>query len=62
MENSEPLFGEKFEKQFGNYRGNFKTAREGLLNLSDKELTLIIEKDDALGASFAAAIIVSRFE
>ncbi len=62
LENSEPLFGEKFEKQFGNYRGNFKTAREGLLNLSDKELTLIIEKDDALGASFAAAIIVSRFE
>ena len=62
LENSEPLFGEKFEKQFGNYKGNFKTAREGLLNLSDKELTLIIEKDDALGASFAAAIIVSRFE
>ena len=62
LENSAPLFGEKFEKQFGNYRGNFKTAREGLLNLSDKELTLIIEKDDALGASFAAAIIVSRFE
>jgi len=62
LETAAPLFGEKFEKQFGNYRGNFKTAREGLLNLSDKELTLIIEKDDALGASFAAAIIVSRFE
>jgi hypothetical protein len=62
LENASRLFGEKFEKQFGNYKGNFKTAREGLLNLSDKELTLIIEKDDALGASFAAAIIVSRFE
>jgi hypothetical protein len=62
LENAARLFGEKFEKQFGNYKGNFKTAREGLLNLSDKELTLIIEKDDALGASFAAAIIVSRFE
>ena len=62
LETAAPLFGEKFEKQFGNYKGNFKTAREGLLNLSDKELTLIIEKDDALGASFAAAIIVSRFE
>tara|TARA_Y100001937_G_scaffold11724_2_gene14576 strand:- start:1300 stop:3330 length:2031 start_codon:yes stop_codon:yes gene_type:complete len=61
LSSAAPLFGPKFEKQFGNYKGNFKTAREGLLNLSDKDLTLIIEKDDALAASFAAAIIVQRF-
>jgi hypothetical protein len=62
LQNSSVVFGPKFEKEFSNYKGNFKTAKEGLLNLSDKELTNIIEKDDALGASFAAAIIVTRFK
>ena len=62
LKNSSVVFGPKFEKEFSNYKGNFKTAKEGLLNLSDKELTNIIEKDDSLAASFAAAIIVTRFK
>jgi len=62
LKNSSPIFGNNFESTFSKkYKGDYKTAREGLLNLSDKELVNLLEKDDALAANIAAALIVTRF-
>ena len=61
-DNTSPYLGPKFHdyeitRTIETYGNKIKSY-----NLSDKELTNIIEKDDALGASFAAAIIVTRFK
>ena len=61
LENSAPIFGQNFESTFSKYAKDGKTAREGLLNLSDKDLVNLLEKDDTLAANIAASLIVTRF-
>jgi len=62
LEKSAPIFGGNFESTFSKkYKGDYETAREGLLNLSDKDLVDLLEKDDVLAANIAAALIVTRF-
>lgn len=62
LKNSAPIFGSNFESTFSKkYKGEYETAREGLLNLSDKDLVNLLEKDDTLAANIAAALIVTRF-
>ena len=61
LKNSSPVFGENFESSFSKYAKNGKTARKSLLNLSDKELVNLLEKDDTLAANIAASLIVTRF-
>ena len=61
LKESSAVFGNNFETSFSNYAKNNNTARESLLNLSDKELVNLLEKDDALAANIAAALIVTRF-
>ena len=61
LENSAPIFGQNFESTFSDYAKDGKTARESLLNLDDKDLVNLLEKDDTLAANIAAALIVTRF-
>ena len=62
LKNSAPIFGSNFESTFSKkYKGEYKTAREGLLNLKDEDLVNLLEKDDTLAANIAAALIVTRF-
>ena len=61
LENSSAVFGPKFESTFSNYAKDGKTARESLLNLDDKDLVNLLEKDDTLAANIAASLIVTRF-
>ena len=61
LKNSSAVFGRKFESTFSKYAKDGKTAREGLLNLSDKDLVNLLEKDDTLAANIAASLIVTRF-
>ena len=62
LKNSAPIFGGNFESTFSKkYKGEYETAREGLLNLSDRDLVNLLEKDDTLAANIAAALIVTRF-
>ena len=62
LKNSAPIFGSNFESTFSKkYKGEYETAREGLLNLSDRDLVNLLEKDDTLAANIAAALIVTRF-
>ena len=61
LENSAPIFGQNFESTFSKYAKDGKTAREGLLNLSDEDLVNLLEKDDTLAANIAASLIVTRF-
>ena len=62
LKNSAPIFGNNFESTFSKkYKGKYKTAREGLLNLKDEDLVNLLEKDDTLAANIAAALIVTRF-
>jgi hypothetical protein len=61
LKESSAVFGNNFETSFSNYAKDNNTARESLLNLSDKELVNLLEKDDALAANIAAALIVTRF-
>jgi hypothetical protein len=62
LKNSAPIFGDNFESTFSKkYKGEYETAREGLLNLSDRDLVNLLEKDDTLAANIAAALIVTRF-
>ena len=62
LKNSAPVFGKNFESTFSKYAKNNKTARESLLNLDDKNLVNLLEKDDTLAANIAAALIVTRFD
>ena len=62
LEKSAPIFGNNFESTFSKYAKNNKTARESLLNLDDKDLVNLLEKDDTLAANIAAALIVTRFD
>tara|TARA_R100001163_G_C5063840_1_gene201240 strand:- start:357 stop:2462 length:2106 start_codon:yes stop_codon:yes gene_type:complete len=63
LKNSAPIFGNNFESTFSKkYKGEYKTAREGLLNLDNKDLVNLLEKDDTLAANIAAALIVTRFD
>ena len=62
LENSAPIFGKNFESTFSKYAKDGKTARESLLNLSDKDLVNLLEKDDTLAANIAASLIVTRFD
>ena len=61
LKKSSAVFGDNFETSFSDYAKDNNTARESLLNLSDKELVNLLEKDDALAANIAAALIVTRF-
>ena len=61
LKESSAVFGDNFETSFSDYAKDNNTARESLLNLSDKELVNLLEKDDALAANIAAALIVTRF-
>jgi succinate dehydrogenase flavin-adding protein (antitoxin of CptAB toxin-antitoxin module) len=61
LKNSAPIFGKNFESTFSKYAKNGKTARESLLNLDDKDLVNLLEKDDMLAANIAASLIVTRF-
>jgi len=61
LENSAPIFGQNFEFTFSKYAKDGKTARESLLNLDDKDLVNLLEKDDTLAANIAASLIVTRF-
>ena len=62
LENSAPIFGQNFESTFSDYAKDGKTARESLLNLDDKDLVNLLEKDDTLAANIAASLIVTRFD
>ena len=63
LKNSAPIFGSNFESTFApKYAKDGKTARESLLNLEDKDLVNLLEKDDTLAANIAAALIVTRFK
>jgi hypothetical protein len=62
LKDSAPIFGSNFESTFSKkYKGEYETAREGLLNLKDEDLVNLLEKDDTLAANIAAALIVTRF-
>jgi len=61
LKNSAPIFGDNFESTFSDYAKDGKTARESLLNLDDKDLVNLLEKDDTLAANIAASLIVTRF-
>ena len=61
LKNSAPIFGGNFESTFSDYAKDGKTARESLLNLDDKDLVNLLEKDDTLAANIAASLIVTRF-
>ena len=62
LENSAPIFGSNFESSFSDYAKDGKSARQSLLNLSDRALVNLLEKDDKLAANIAAALIVTRFK
>ena len=63
LRNSSPVFGKNFETSFSKkYKGNSKTAKEGLLNLSDADLVKLLREDYSLAANFAAAKIVTTFK
>ncbi len=62
LKNSTPVFGNNFESTFFNYAKNGNTARQSLLNLSDRDLVNLLEKDDKLAANIAAALVVTRFK
>ena len=62
LKNSAPVFGNNFESTFFNYAKNGNTARQSLLNLSDRDLVNLLEKDDKLAANIAAALVVTRFK
>ena len=63
LKNSSAIFGDNFESTFSKkYKGDYETAREGLLNLKDKNLVKLLREDDNLAANFAAALIVTRFD
>jgi len=62
LEKSAPIFGKNFESTFATkYAKEGKTARQSLLDLNNKDLVNLLEKDDALAANIAAALIVTRF-
>jgi len=62
LEKSAPIFGKNFESTFAKkYAKEGKTARQSLLDLSNEDLVNLLEKDDALAANIAAALIVTRF-
>ncbi len=62
LKNSTPVFGNNFESTFFNYAKNGNTDRQSLLNLSDRDLVNLLEKDDKLAANIAAALVVTRFK
>jgi len=62
LKNSTPVFGNNFESTFSNYAKNGNTARQSLLNLSNRDLVNLLEKDDKLAANIAAALVVTRFK
>ena len=62
LKNSSPIFGSNFESTFSNYAKNGNTARQSLLNLSNRDLVNLLEKDDKLAANIAAALVVTRFK
>ena len=62
LKNSSLIFGSNFESTFSNYAKDGKSARESLLNLSNKDLVNLLEKDDKLAANIAAALVVTRFK
>ena len=62
LKNSSPIFGSNFESTFSDYAKDGKSARESLLNLSNKDLVNLLEKDDKLAANIAAALVVTRFK
>ena len=62
LTNSSVIFGNKFNKHFKNkYSKNNMSASEYLQSLTLPKLSKLIEKDDELGAAFAAAKIVTTF-
>ena len=57
LENAKGYFGPKFNDKFAEYDGY-----AGLSKLSKKELSDLLEKDDALGAAFAAVQVLRTFD
>ena len=57
LKNAKGYFGPKFNDKFKEY-GGYK----GLSKLSKKELSELLEKDDALGAAFAAVQVLRTFD
>ena len=57
LKNAKGYFGPKFNKKFAEYGGY-----AGLSKLSKKELSDLLEKDDALGAAFAAVQVLRTFD
>jgi hypothetical protein len=57
LKNAKGYFGPKFNKKFAEYDGY-----AGLSKLSKKELSDLLEKDDALGAAFAAVQVLRTFD
>ena len=57
LENAKGYFGPKFNEEFAEYDGY-----AGLSKLSKKELSDLLEKDDALGAAFAAVQVLRTFD
>jgi hypothetical protein len=55
LTNAPKLFGEKFEKNFTNYAKQGKSVLKSLQSLSEKELSNLLETDDNLAATIAAA-------
>ena len=57
LKNAKGYFGPKFNDKFSEYGGY-----AGLNKLSKKELSDLLEKDDALGAAFAAVQVLRTFD
>ena len=57
LKNAKGYFGPKFNDKFSEYGGY-----AGLSKLSKKELSDLLEKDDALGAAFAAVQVLRTFD
>jgi len=57
LENAKGYFGPKFNEEFKIYGGY-----DGLRKMSKKQLSDILEENDALGAAFAAVQVLRTFD
>ena len=61
LNNSSALFGPKFNETFAQYGEGDETAYEVLADKSPEELSVLLESDTSLGAAFATAKMIRRF-
>jgi len=62
LNNSSAIFGEKFESALSKYQKDKMSAVKYLSNLSEKEMSSLLEKDSDLAAIMALGVIVNRIK